>query len=96
MNALILTHVVCMALSLILMSTAVVMALTGTRRAVSIASVGFGLTVLGSLSGFMLLLFSPLLSQCIILSGYLFAAALLYRVGFGWGVQSQARLLKKA
>lgn len=88
-------HVVSMIASLVLTSAAVAFALRGVRRSVSVAAIGTVLAVIGFTTGTILLLRAPILSECAILTSYLLAVIVLYKFGFGWGVESRARLLKK-
>lgn len=94
--SLILVHVVTMVASLIIMPSAVLLAMRGVRLSVSLATVGFVMTGIGFMTGVILLLHNPLLSQCVILAAYLLATIAVYGAGFSWGVASRARLLVKA
>ncbi len=76
------------------MSTATLMALGGVRRSLPIATMGMISTSVGSIAGAFLLIQSPILSQCVLLSTYLLATLSLYAFGFGFGSVEKARLLK--
>ena len=94
MEMLLIIHIASMSLSLLLMSSAVLLALASMRRSVSIASLGFIATCTGTVTGLTLLLEHPLLLQCMALTIYLAMTAVVYGYGFGWGRETRARLLK--
>ena len=76
------------------MSMATLMALGGARRSLPVATTGMISTSIGSIAGAFLLIQSPILSQCVLLSTYLLAVMSLYAFGFGFGSVEKARLLK--
>ncbi len=94
--ALILTHVTFMIGSLLLMPTAILLAIRGIRASLPLATCGVVAASIGFVTGIVMLLTDPLLTECIILTAYLVAMISVYAVGFGWGVASRARLLKGA
>jgi len=83
-----------MTVSLLLMTSATTLALLGVRRSIAMATIGTLLASLGTAAGFVLMISSPVLSQCILLTAYLASAVALYAFGFGWGAESRAKLLK--
>lgn len=95
-EVIIVTHIICMVASLVVMPTAIMLALSGIRGSIKVATSGFVLTAIGFTTGVILLLSAPLLTECVILTSYLLATIALYAYGFGWGVASKARLLRGA
>lgn len=93
---LIVVHVVAMIISLVLMPAAILLALRGVHASLKVATAGIVTTGVGFFAGMLLLLSAPLLSECAILTSYLLAMIAVYAFGFGWGVESRARFLKKA
>lgn len=93
-TVLILTHITCMVASLLLMPTAVALAMRGIRASMTVATNGLLATGIGFITGIILLFDAPLLTECVILTSYLVAVIAIYAFGFGWGVESKARLLK--
>jgi hypothetical protein len=91
---LVVTHVLLMISSLILMPTAIALALRGVTKSVNVAKIGTVTTVAGFVAGVVLLIDKPILSECVILTSYLAAVIAVYAVGFGWGKATNARLLK--
>lgn len=88
-------HVLAMISSLTLMVGAVVWGLRGRDSAVRLADVGMACTVIGTVTGVALLLFTPLLLQCVILSVYLFGTTIIYAYGFGNGSVANARFVRR-
>lgn len=93
-TALILTHILCMVSSMVLVPTAILLALRGIRTSMKIATIGFVTAGTGFMTGVIMLVSNPLLTECVILTSYLAAVISVYAFGFGWGVESRARLLK--
>lgn len=87
-------HITAMISSLIIMPTAVALALRGIRASVKFATTGMMFTSVGFGSGVILLLDAPLLSECVILTSYLAAMIAVYAFGFAWGNAPKARLLR--
>lgn len=81
--------------SLVLMPTAIMLAWQGIRASVHLAKGGVVTAAIGFVTGVILLLSNPLLSECVILTGYLVAALAVYGYGFAWGDAPKARLLNK-
>jgi hypothetical protein len=80
--------------SLVLMPTAILMAVRGVRASLKVATTGTATTAAGFIFGAILLLDSPVLSECIVLTSYLVSVIVIYAVGFGWGIETKARLLR--
>ena len=91
---LLVVHVASMITSMALMSAALVWGFRGKDTAVRVATVGMIATAIGAVSGAVLLLFAPILSECIILTAYLSAVSALYIFGFGSGFADKARLIR--
>jgi hypothetical protein len=91
---LVVLHISLMVASLILMPTAITLALRGLTKSVNVAKIGTATTIAGFVAGVILLLDKPILSECVILTSYLAAVIAVYAVGFGWGKAINARLLK--
>ena len=87
-------HVVAMIASIGLMSLAVVAGLFGKKIAALLANLGLAVTVVGGLSGTVLLLGAPLSLQCAILTAYLSAVVALHIFGFAMGDADKARLIR--
>ena len=87
-------HISAMISSLIIMPAAVALALRGTRASVKLATTGIMFTAVGFVSGVVLLLSAPLLAECVILTSYLAAMVAVYALGFAWGNEPKARLLR--
>jgi hypothetical protein len=87
-------HVATMIGSLFVMPVAILLALRGVRTSMKLALGAVSLTSVGFLSGVILLFGAPILNECITLTAYLAAMVTIYAVGFGWGVEAKARLLK--
>lgn len=85
-----------MVLSIGLMTSAVGMGLFGKAAAAKVATVGFGATVLGLVSGLLVLFDSILSLQCAMLTVYLVGVTALYRYGFAFGNASRARLIRQS
>lgn len=97
MHSLLVTfHVVSMILSMGLMIGAVAAGLSGKTSAARIATAGFSATVIGLVSGSLLLLDSILSIQCAMLTFYLVGVTALYRYGFAFGDVSRARLIRRS
>jgi hypothetical protein len=92
---LVVLHISLMVASLLLMSTAIALALRSVTKSVTIAKVGTATTIFGFIAGVILLLDKPILSECVILTSYLVSVIAVYAVGFGWGKATNARLLKE-
>jgi hypothetical protein len=84
---LVIIHVSLMISSMVLMASAVGIGLAGKSVAARIASIGYVSTVVGSLSGGILLLSA-------ILTAYLLGITLLYHFGFAFGDATNARLIR--
>ena len=91
---LLVTHIVMMIASMGLMSGAIVLGLFGKHSAVTTATVGEIATVMGGLTGTLLLLGAPLSIQCALLAAYLIAITALYVFGFGMGHADDARFVR--
>lgn len=91
----VLLHVGSMVASLALMSGAVGLGLLGKNVAMRAAKFGMYATAIGTMSGIGLLLDNPLSMQCAVLTAYLVGISALYYVGFGFGVLSNARLVRQ-
>ena len=89
-------HVAAMILSMGLMTGAVAAGLFGKISAARIATVGFGVTIVGLASGGILLFDSILSLQCAMLTLYLVGVTALYRYGFAFGDATRARLIRQA
>jgi len=85
-----------MVMSLLVMPAAIMMAMHGLRSSIKFATSGFVMAALGFTTGAVLLLSAPLLTECVILTAYLVAMIMVYALGFGWGIESRARLLRGA
>jgi hypothetical protein len=94
MTIVLIMHIVAMMLSLALMAGAVAVGLAGKRFAAQLSSYGMVATVVGGLSGGVLLLAAPLPIQCVELSLYLVAMTALYVFGFAMGDAEEARLIR--
>ena len=92
---LLVTHIISMVVSMVLMSTALVYGFRGRDTAAHVATVGMIATAFGAMTGAVLLLFAPILSECVILTAYLSAVSALYIFGFGSGFADQARLIRR-
>ena len=95
-SALIGIHVFAMIASLVLMPVAIFLALRGIRFSMKLATAAIMVTEIGFFAGVVLLFSAPMLSECIILTTYLVAMIAVYALGFGWGAEAKARLIKKA
>lgn len=96
MNTILLsTHIISMIASIALMLGAVVWGLRGRDSAARIATVGMAATASGVVTGSIMLLFAPLLVECVILSSYLAGTIALYTFGFGSGFADNARLIRR-
>ena len=82
--------------SMTLMLGAIIWGIVGRDSAVRIASCGIVATTVGAVSGAILLLFSPILTQCLILSAYLAVTIMLYTFGFGSGFADKARFIRRS
>ena len=89
-------HIASMVLSLGLMSGAIAWGLRGKNSAARIATLGMIATAVGAVSGSILLIFAPLLSECLILTAYLSVVTSLYIFGFGGGFAEDARLIRRS
>lgn len=89
----IIIHVASMLASLVVMPTAIALALRGITSSVKVATAGISLTGIGFVSGAVLLFDAPLFAECAVLTAYLGAMIVVYAYGFAWGVESKARLL---
>lgn len=90
------THIITMVASLALMGGALGLGLFGRRSAAATATVGMIVTLIGVLSGGILLLGAPLSIECAILTAYLLAATGLYVFGFGMGQADEARFIRSS
>lgn len=88
------THIVMMIASLGLMSLSIALGLFGKRSAAITATIGEAATLIGGLSGVILLLDAPLSFQCATLTAYLIGVTSLYVFGFGMGNADEARLIR--
>ncbi|MBH2007058.1 hypothetical protein I8H83_00450 [Candidatus Saccharibacteria bacterium] len=88
-------HVVAMVSSMALMSGAVGLGFLGKKIALRSATLGVYATVIGTISGIGLLLDNPLSLQCVFLTAYVAGVSVLYYFGFGFGVMSDARLIRQ-
>lgn len=88
------THIISMSLSLLLMTSAIGLALFGVKNSVKIATIGMIATVSGFFTGGALLLGAPLTIQCATLTAYLLGMVVVYRFGFGLGRIEKARLVR--
>ncbi len=93
---LVIIHVTFMIASMVLMTGAVGMGLLGKDLAARAATTGFGATIIGSISGAVLLFDSVLSIECAMLTAYLISVTLLYRYGFAFGDATRARLIRQA
>ena len=89
-------HIISMVLSMALMTGAISLGLLGKDFAVRTASIGMVATALGGITGAVLLFFTPVLSECIVLTAYLSSVTALYIFGFGSGLVEKARLVLHA
>lgn len=78
------------------MSSALIIGMRGQSSAATVASGGMAMSVIGSVSGAMLLFSSPLAFECALLTAYLAASAALYIYGFGIGSATKARLIRNS
>lgn len=83
-----------MILSLVLMSAALGLGVFGKKTAVVVATLGEAVTIVGALSGVLLLLNTPLSIQCALLTAYVAAMTSLYVFGFGMGNAEEARFVR--
>ncbi len=89
-------HIITMVTSVAFMSSAVAMGLLGNRSAITVANLGMAITVVGGLSGVLLMLDSPLSIQCALLAAYLAAVTTLHIFGFAMGDPNGARLIRSS
>lgn len=92
----VLIHVSMMVGSLVLMSAALGLGIFGKKSAAIIATFGEIVTVLGALSGVVLLLGAPLSLQCALLTAYVVVMTTIYIFGFGMGNADEARFIRSA
>lgn len=79
-------HIIAMSASVGLMTLAAGSLFLNTAVAARLARGGFFTTVSGVAAGFVLLLGSPVGTECVVLTTYLAAVALSYRYVFGMGI----------
>lgn len=91
---LVVLHITFMVSSLVLMPLAILMAATGKRWSMGAAFFGMMSACFGSVAGTVLLISSPVLSTCVLLTAYTVLMISLYGYGFGWGNEERARLIK--
>lgn len=91
---LVLIHIVTMLLSMALMSSALIAGLLGREVAVRLATVGMAATVIGFVTGLLLMLDSPLTFKCAALTAYVAGVTLLHYFGYGFGDIKKARLVR--
>lgn len=96
LTILVASHVIAMISSMILMAGAVGLGLSGKRVAALMATIGFYTTVVGFITGGLLLFGSPLSMECVVLTAYLIGATLLYHRGFAFGDASRAALIRQS
>ena len=92
----ILLHVSMMIISLVLMSAALGMGVFGKKSAAVVATISEVATVIGALSGTVLLLGAPLSVQCALLTMYVIAMTSIYWFGFAMGNADEARFIRSA
>ena len=90
---LVIVHVSMMIASMGLMAGALGLGLFGKTVAVRFAGAGFYASILGFISGGILLFGATLSLQCALLTGYLLGMTLLYHLGFGLGDVKNARFV---
>lgn len=83
-----------MVVSMALMSGAIGLGIFGKQSAVKLASYGMSATVVGFVSGLLLMLAAPLTLKCAMLTSYLLAVSALYYVGYGAGNIAKARFVR--
>lgn len=91
---LIIFHVTTMLASMALMSGAIGLGVFGKQLAVNVASVGMGSTIVGFVSGLLLMLDTPLTMKCAMLTSYLVAVTAVYWYGYGFGRVRYARFVR--
>lgn len=89
-------HILTMSASILFMITAVLFGLFGIKAASHIASIGTVATLVGGITGFVLLLDYPLSVKCVLLSMYVCGVAALYVYGFGAGKSAHSRLIRNS
>lgn len=79
-----------------MMSAALGMGVFGKKAAATLATIGEIATVLGALTGVILVLDAPLSIQCALLTAYVVAMTSIYVFGFGMGNAEESRFIRSA
>lgn len=87
-------HIVTMVASMALMTGALTLGFFGKKIAVKAATAGMILTILGFITGIILMADAPLSLQCAKLTAYVAAVTILYRFGYGFGDIKKARFVR--
>lgn len=93
-TSIVIVHVTSMILSMGLMVGAIGLGLFGKAIAAKMATIGFAASILGFISGGVLLFGSVLSIECALLTSYLIGVTVLYHLGFAFGDAKNARLIR--
>jgi hypothetical protein len=95
-TALVAIHITFMVGSLVLVPLAILMATYGKRWSMTVAFFGVVSACFGTVMGATLLInaHASMLTTCVLLSAYDLVLFTIYGLGFGWGSEEHARLLK--
>lgn len=95
-TTLLVIHIIGMIASIGLMSGALLLGVAGKTSSARVASVGIGVTIVGTFAGIVLMLSAPLTMKCAILTAYLLSVVAIYKFGFASGNADKARFIRRS